>query len=170
MVGHVKYVWGMDKSLDYLYYYVCHPTMCSVYQSQKWRRNTGRKWRRIHERHPKPIRRTKGLLNQSALPLIGLLSWVVGVIKSTVVSRRWYKSGWWPCLGHHRHVSYHTACREEDALLANKHNGPRAASSPATTRTMDKMFIGLHGIHAGRAVKIMQANPRYSYINTLFSA
>ena len=73
-------------------------------------------------------------------------------------------------LGRHRSASYHTACRDEHAPPAKKYNRPRTASPAAMTTKMDDTPINLHGIHAGRDMKILQANQRYSYSNAVVSA
>ena len=67
-------------------------------------------------------------------------------------------------------VSYHTACRDGHAPPANKYNRPRTASSARSydSKNMYDTPIGLHGIHAGREMKRMQANQRPSYINTVW--
>ena len=54
--------------------------------------------------------------------------------------------------------------------LRRKYHRPRTASPAAMTTIMDETPIGLHGIHAGRDMKIMQADQRSYYINTVVSA
>ena len=110
-----------------------------------------------------------------------LLSYVVSVINLIVSFRRRYGKillnrwgdGRWQCLGRHRSVSYHSACRDGHAPPANKYDRPCTASPTCSyhmTAITDETPIGLHGIHAGRDMKIMQANQRSSYINTAVSA
>ena len=62
-------------------------------------------------------------------------------------------------LGRHRSVTYHTACRDGHAPPANKYyNRPRTASPAAMTTMKDEtpIRVGLHGIRAGRDMKLMQ--------------
>ena len=72
--------------------------------------------------------------------------------------------------GRHRSASCHTACRDGHVPPVNKHSRPRTASPAAATTKMDDTPIDLHGIHAGRDMKKMQANQRSPYINTAVSA
>ena len=62
-----KVTQSFDVSRSYPFYilifmFCCPTTMCSVCQSQK---KDDRQWRRVKERHLKPIWRTESLLNQN---------------------------------------------------------------------------------------------------------
>ena len=65
-------------------------------------------------------------------------------------------------------VSYHAACHDGHPPPVNKYGRPRTTSPATMTTIMDQ--TPAHGIHAGRDVKIMHANQRSSYINTVVTA